>query len=277
MERRRNRKAQEAPTLPEGYRWGKDISPEEMQYDQVAVSPEGRATGYLGYFDLNHQGSPFLYSVCVGARTEEARRSYRFLELRAGCLHLSSFLSDSHAYRILKDRNIRLPRGAETFFGVYGPDWELDEELTRHFFGATFSELEVFLEQFYATIRYPLKETWGWRPVRITFSKSRDNDCDLSGAYIPQKFPFIAFGDTTYFGGHVSLSGFYRHLAFLRHYHRHGNEIRGEAFFQRLVENGAKPEVIVQLCEAAFAGGANPIFDPMRARYMMESLNRNRL
>jgi hypothetical protein len=147
----------------------------------------------------------------------------------------------------------------------------LDKEMTRTLFGSTFDELSDFIVQFYAAVRHTPRPDWHCSPARITFSKSRGNSCDLTGLHIPQKFPFIAFSDTKYFGGHISLEGFYRQLAFLCHYRRrHDGTIEGEAFFKRLVECGADSEQIIRLCEAplrSFGPGLkNPTDELLRMR-----------
>ncbi|MDR1498145.1 MAG: hypothetical protein LBS59_07035 [Puniceicoccales bacterium] len=265
MKRRKSTGVVEEPSLPEGFSWGRDINPEAMSYGQIAVDPNGNPKAYLGYMEINHQSKAFQYSLCVGGRTPEARKSYQFLELRAGGLHLSSFLWNNQPFKILENCQVSLPCSTNNTFGVITKTGS-DEAMARTLFGATFDELDDFIDHFYTAIRYTPEKIWNWKPARITFSKSRDNNCDLTGVHIPKGFPFIAFTETQYFGGHISLHGFYRHLAFLCHYRRSmDGKIEGEAFFKRLVDSGAKPEVIIQLCEAAFAGYGYPLQDPTAA------------
>jgi hypothetical protein len=86
--------------------------------------------------------------------------------------------------------------------------------------------------------------------ARITVSQTQSKYCDLSGHWIPQDFPFISFGDSKDFGGHISLSGFYRQLEFLCRYRIRQDRIEGELIFKMLVDRGIRPELIVRLCEA---------------------------
>jgi hypothetical protein len=102
-------------------------------------------------------------------------------------------------------------------------------KLTRQLFGATFEELDAFLQIFQSAVRRPVDPqlyVFQKRP-RITFSGSRDNFCDLTMAYIPKGFPYIAFADSGFFGGHISLHGFYCLLALICEYRSRGDKIQG--------------------------------------------------
>lgn len=256
----------EVPSLPEGFAWGKDIPVSALSGGRIAVTPEGNHTAFLGYLSKNSSGDFSMYPL---PRRDEIERHIRntVLELRGGGLFMNRFLSDNQAFRILEDRRVCLPHAADNYFGVLSDTGSLDEPLTREFFGATMQELEGFLTVFHAAVRYPVAH---FKPFRVTFSKTRDNDCDLTRAYIPQEFPFIACGDTQFFGGHVSLNGFYRHLNFLCEYHLVNNEVKGEGFFNLLVQHGAKPELIMQLCEAASLSCGHPLIDPAHFRQLMD-------
>jgi hypothetical protein len=254
----------EVPVLPEGFSWGQDISPESMENGRIAIDPHGRPTTFIGYLDMNQRDDAFLYAVCVGGYSPQRRKSYQFVELHGGALTCAGFLTDNHPYKILKGYRLHLPRGADNSFGVINADGELDEPLTRTLFGATYDELDDFIDCFHTATRYTCEKLWNWKPARITFSKSRDNNCDLSGVHIPANFPFITLSpDTQYFGGHISLYGLYRQIALLCHYSKRSDgTIKGEAFFQRLVDCGAKSETIVQLHDAAFATYSQVLRNP---------------
>lgn len=47
---------------------------------------------------------------------------------------------------------------------------------------------------------------------RITRSMKNDNFCDITGLWIPPKFPYITFNGSGDTYSHVSLYGFYRHV-----------------------------------------------------------------
>jgi hypothetical protein len=126
-----------------------------------------------------------------------------------------------------------LPNSGKWGFGVYSQG-VLDETLSRHFFGATDRKLDAFLSLFYSVVYHLI--TSDDKRARITSSR-QDNQCELTGAFIPKNFPYIVFDDQ----GHVSLSGFYGQLAFL-------SQHRG-AFFKALVAQGADPALIIRLCD----------------------------
>jgi hypothetical protein len=265
MARKRQPSGLEAETAPEGFLLGKEIAIEAMDH-RIAITPNGHATYYLGFLNSRLE-DPYIYNITVATHQKDGRSSRKFVELRKGGLFLSSFLWDRSHYKILEDRVLRLPVGPHSSYGVYHREsWELDEDLTRQLFGSTQSELEEFLTAFHSAIRFPASEQRVWKPFTTTFSKSRGNSCHLTELFIPQGFPFIRLGETQYFGGHISLSGFYRQLALLCHYYRVGNEIRGEGFFNLLVQQGAKPETIIRLATAGFNEGGQPLLEPSLLR-----------
>ena len=202
--------------------WGRDISGESVYDGTIFVDPDGRAETTLGFLESDFQKTRQLYSLSVGTGNPERRKSYSFLKLRQGQLYQSSFLSDNQPYRILEDFRLRLPHNAFNGFGVFTKDG-LDETLTRHFFGATFDELESFLIIFFSAVHFRI--TTSDTLARITSSNSH-NSCELTGAFIPKRFPYIVFDNQ----GHVSLGGFYTQLASLCS--RHG------AFTESLVAQG---------------------------------------
>jgi hypothetical protein len=230
------------PVLPDGFMWGRDISGESVHDEAIFAGPDGRAETALGFLENDFQKTRFVYAVSVGFENPEKRKSYSFLKLRQGQLYQSSFLSDNQPYKILDGFRIRLPHNAFNGFGAFSNDG-LDETLTRHFFGATFDELENFLIIFFSAVHFPI--TAESRLARIT-SSNNYNSCELTGAFIPKRFPYIVFDNQ----GYVSLSGFYTQLASLCS--RHG------AFTEALVAQGADRELILRLCDAG-RWGNNPL------------------
>jgi hypothetical protein len=79
------------------------------------------------------------------------------------------------------------------------------------------------------------------RMPRLTFSKSRRNSCDLTKCLIPSNFPYVAFEDSQYDWGHVSLFGFYRLLSFLC------SSSGNNAIANALVEKGIPTETLDRL------------------------------
>lgn len=258
MSRKNNTDEESSP--PEGFRLGKDISCAEMSCHQIAVTPEGTPAVYLSYVDRDVHGYPFAYSPGVADRRDGGRSDYRFVSLKSGNLAFSSFLWDDHAYKILDDRVLFLPSGANNYFGVIDKESrEEDEALTRRIFGVTLEELEDFLPILNGVLEGRMDDSyWARKHSRCTFSKTRDNECDLSNAWIPPNFPFIAFGDTSYFRGHLSFHGLFRFLAFTCHRHSYGNERRPFGFMKSLADAGASMDVMDGMISAFFAG-QNPI------------------
>lgn len=246
---------------PAAFVFGHDVALEELECGRIALSPEGSPTAYLGYLG-SQGGRPFLYHLCVGRDQEDGRRSQRFVQLDHGGLFLSDFLSDNQRYRIAEDRLLHLPSNPGDGFGVFSrSSRELDENLTRQLFGATQAELDEFLATFYSVVRRPVSDDYFPKECCTTFSRSSNNWCDLTHQFIPEGFPFIRFGETMYFGGHVSLYGFYRQMAFLCQHYQVRTEIKGEGFFRLLVDRGAKPDTIMRLAKAGTSGVRPPLLD----------------
>jgi hypothetical protein len=90
--------------------------------------------------------------------------------------------------------------------------WNDDVELSREIFGLE----QEMLEKLTLAYEHAMLCSSPYRYVQITCSRS-DNKCDLTGAYIPEGFPFIKTTETIYWGGHISLYAFYQHIALLTH------------------------------------------------------------
>ena len=87
-----------------------------------------------------------------------------------------------------------------------------DIALTKAVFGLTASELYDLVNA--SKIVLSFIGDYSWFP-RLTRSVNRDNYCDLTGAWIPAKFPYIAFAESGCDYSHVSLLGFYRLIQLL--------------------------------------------------------------
>ncbi len=81
--------------------------------------------------------------------------------------------------------------------------------MSRARFGLTYNELEYFIK-IYAE-RLGMDNGYTQFP-KITRSMNKDNFCDITGIWIPPKFPYIAFNNSGYVFSHVSLYRFYRHI-----------------------------------------------------------------
>lgn len=105
--------------------------------------------------------------------------------------------------------------------------FEENEELSRACFGLTYSELE-YLVRVYSE-RLGICNAYTQFP-RITRSMNKHNFCDITGVWIPPKFPYIAFNKSKYAFSHVSLYGFYRHVGAML---AMGSNTRASQIFER--------------------------------------------
>ncbi|MEM7599979.1 MAG: hypothetical protein AAF357_01030 [Verrucomicrobiota bacterium] len=245
---------------PEGFRYGRDIECGELDY-RIVVNLHDRVTAYLGIRrkDDPVRGGRGLFSVSIADRDPSLRQERCFVEVNGGCVYRDTFLCDETPYRVLDDCVLRLPNGADNDFGIYRERFELDVDLTRKVFGATCDELDRFLHSFCIAIEGFDRDPH-WRHARTTASKRAENHCDLTNAWIPSHFPFIAIGDTQYFGGHISLYAFYRHIAFLCPEPRiHDGKKESRGFRRTLLDAGADPETLDVIREAAFLSYQSPI------------------
>lgn len=233
--------------IPPGYVLGINVDLTSWHGGELVLDIAGNAHCYIGYTKSDQPFDLPYYSPCVALRDKGGRASYRFVELRRGMLRKSGFLRDDGYYRVLDDRWLLLPRGAESYFGVIERTSRGEDiELTRQVFGGTLEDIE--------SVAMALSKTIGRRQPRVTFSRTRNNSCDISGCLIPRNFPYLAFEDSQYDWSHVSLHAFYRILSLLC-------PGRGSSVQHALIEEGASPETLKVLLEAASEYG-DPLHHP---------------
>lgn len=199
---------------PHGFIRGADIDLSGSTVGTLAIDVEGRVHCIIGYRSEDQPYDLPYYAPSVALRDKDGRNSHRFVGLAGGVVGLTWFFEDDKYYRVLDDQWLALPRGSDPYFGVVlkGSRKE-DLEHTRNLFGASRREIEsvaVALARFSGRRTYVEAST-----PRVTFSRTQNNRCDLSGCLIPSNFPYIAFEGSQYDWGHVSLYGFYRLLAFM--------------------------------------------------------------
>ncbi|VEF45502.1 Uncharacterised protein [Bordetella bronchiseptica] len=181
---------------------------------KLISSVDGEVRCYLGY---RSERQPFdlpWYSPSVALRDKDGRDSHRFVELRSGLLRTSSLPRAEQPQKLLTDRWLILPHGTDSSFGVIDRQTgHLDEELTRRLFGGTRDDIESVAKALARVVGRGFHEMA--QLPRVTFSKTRNNSCDLTSCLIPKNFPYLAFDQSQYAWSHVSLFGFYRLLGFL--------------------------------------------------------------
>lgn len=235
-----NRRKQQEIEIPEGYVRGAAIDLSTWSSEGIAVDQNGNVRCILGYRSVEQPFDLPYYSPLVAVRDADGRESRRFVELGHGTLTMSRFLDSDTYYRVLEDRYLVLPTATSSFFGVVTAGArEEDEGLTRSLFGGTYEEIETAAAAVgsltgrlhHEVVRLP----------RLTFSKSKMNSCDLTGCLIPKNFPYIAFEESQYDWGHVSLFGFYRLLALLCY------STKNNAIVNALGEKGISAETLNRL------------------------------
>jgi hypothetical protein len=153
--------------------------------------------------------------------------------------------------KILVDYRVILPdRGASKLYGVVNGNWDIDRDLTRSIFGLTQEELNNFLIIF-STMFQAFSESTH-KPC-TTSSNRCDNVCDLSRRWIPVGFPYISYVESNYYGGHISLAGFYAFVSLLC-LDLHGNRSR------KILSEVGMEEVLELILEANYSYSPSEIF-----------------
>lgn len=193
---------------------GKSIDLSKWYGHEIVLDTNSQVHCVLGYRSENEPHDIPYRPPCVAALDRDGRSSFGFIELRRGVLCRTHFFKDDDYYRVLEDRLLVLPIGSNSYFGVISrDDRSEDESLTRCIFGGTYREIEAVAVAFANIAGRTYDE--GIHPPKLTFSKSRNNRCDLTGCLIPREFPYIAFEAAQCDWSHLSLYGFYRILSFL--------------------------------------------------------------
>ena len=144
----------------------------------------------------------------------------------------------------------RMMSKTEQNFGVYRritmDSSEYAPDLTREVFGMEPSNLWKLLSAYVVAFLHDLAPH---SRERVTCS-NKENACDLTGNFIPADFPFIAFCETQYWGGHVSLGGFFAMLRMITDGFQEDNRAT-----QRLKEAGADEATITEAKSTGLAVG----------------------
>jgi hypothetical protein len=200
--------------VPPGYVLGSKII-SSWGYRPLVEDPSGQLYCYLGYVAADQQPSGLaFYGPAVAVRDKDGMSSDRFVQLRGGTLFKSAFLDAESPYRVLDDRLLVLPSGTDSYYGVVerGSRSE-DVARTRELFGGTYDEVTKVAAALAVIVGRTHHELA--RLPRVTFSKTRNNRCDLTDCLIPEDFPYVAFGYSPYVWSHVSLYGLYKLLDLL--------------------------------------------------------------
>lgn len=199
---------------------GKSIVLPNASIKVLYLSERGELFCYSGICNRDKERVYFEgwpYYLC-GKHTKDCKKYIKGLfRIKNGCILLSQFIDheifNDLNYKQLSNYIVRMPVANTCYFGIESRnegDFEENEELSRACFGLTYSELD-YIVKVYAE-RLGVRNQYIQYP-RITRSMKNDNFCDITGVWIPAKFPYITFGDGDF--SHVSLYGFYRHMGAL--------------------------------------------------------------
>lgn len=171
-----------------------------------------------------------------------------FITIENGCLLFNTFINVGYyKEQLFKQINciLNLPSSISSYYSVEnyidennGRKYEKNSEMTIEVFGLCYEELDALLNAYSKVVgsfsqydRYP----------RITRSIKKDNFCNLTGLWIPKKFPYITFNAGNCDFSHVSLWGFYRYIGLLS-----CHDIKS-VFCKALLNNGADNKVLLKI------------------------------
>lgn len=198
----------------------------------IAVGERGGARAILGFIppDGDRIGREIPWrAVSVASRCPGTGGAY--VALRGGQISFGGFLDDGDRYRVPPHMRILMPRHGTSDFGVWDEDAGAeDPAMTREIFGCTGEDLLAIVRTI-AGAQRPAADGFPVAPEfpRVTSSRL-SNDCDISGAYIPPRFPYLSFHGDCFRRSHVSLPGFYAYLAMSAEIGRLGACYRAEGF-----------------------------------------------
>lgn len=224
---------------------GKDITIGN-HFPEVFVTETDEVFCYLGIC-LNDESRKFTfmhpYYIQGKHSTDKkiAKEIRGFYRLAEGCIVLDEYVGNGFwGDRLYKkiEVGLRLPY-PDTYYAVL-VDREEDTELTRAVFGLARDEIESVIEA-YAKIVGTYSEYITY--PKLTRSMRSINYCDMTDAWIPEKFPYIAFSESGYEFSHISLWGFYRHVQLFT-----GNRL-SSAISKLFLKTGVSEDVLKRLFE----------------------------
>ena len=230
----------------------RELSYEDFEYHPV-IDRKGQVYFFPGFL-FENDDEKIIRPLSV--RLSEKMGKKTLLRVVAGRLVKSKGIwtrQDQDAeIKVLRNHIVVLPdRGASRRYGVIKRDtWEQNDTLTQNIFGLTQDQLDDFLEKFALTLHN--FNQWNRRP-RTTASNRKNNNCDLTGRWIPEGFPYIAFTESNYYGGHVSLPGFYHFITLLCIGH---NQNRS---YQALIKRGIDKDLLDMIFELSLYYGEEEV------------------
>lgn len=214
------------------------------RFPKVYERKNGGIIVYLGAISRSNAemligGCPFWLEGKHSTGEEANEAIQGFYRLEGGVICQGSFLDqDTHFPFEVSETSeyVDLPVSTSSYFGICTPKTHRENSAaTRQAFGLTYEELCGILDV-YGKL-FGLGNIYQRFP-RITRSTQRSNCCDLSNAWIPRNFPYIAFDESDRPFSHVSLGAFYEHMRLLL---LHGSR---SAVWKAMVKLGTKEELL---------------------------------
>ena len=232
-----------------------DVAPEKgtditigAGLEDIFVSERDEVFCYLGICLNNRERrerAAFMHPYYMQGKHSTDKRIAKeikgFYRLADGCIFLDDYVDNGFwGNRMYK----RIPAGIrfpmpDTYYAVL-VDHREDEELTRAVFGLTCAEINSLLDG-YAKVMGTYNEYITY--PKLTRSVRSTNYCDMTDAWIPEQFPYVAFSESGYDFSHVSLWGFYRHVQLLTGYRT------TSTISQLLMKTGVSEKLLKRLFE----------------------------
>ncbi len=222
---------------------------ESLRKGTILRSEYGSFECMYGFRPRDMEADIFCYSPSVGFRSPRQGKYWCFIKLEFGALVWTYNPIDTLlGLSIASNLYTLLPRGPKNYYGIHDKNRNLNKQATISAFGFTFEELSEIIQAYCKTFRI-----YGYQEGRITFSKTNDNQCDLTGNTIPQGFPYITFAPSDCLWSHISFIGFYSHLSLLI---KNGNE---SALYRSMIDSGCPEELLKRVIEIPSQVSANRV------------------
>ena len=210
----------------------------ELLYDGTILYSESKYNNFKWIYGFcpPSEGRDTIYHPVVGfgSKYKDKGNKRYFVKLERGALKWTGKPTSTSTKEYVASKLFAsFPKGTDNHYGVFGENHNLNREATISAFGFTFEELTKLLKAY--------NEVFGmnrYREVRITFSGTRNNDCELTGNTIPRNFPYITLSEPW---SHISLFGFYSHLSLLMN---NGDQ---SVIYEVMIKSGCPDELLKRL------------------------------
>jgi len=238
---------------------GEEIADQDA-FGRLYINEQDQLHYYYG-INVPLGGSQDYTPVRAARKMDLDHEAEIFIRLSRGILHLDygfrSAAYEQMSFKALDSLRVIWPNANNLArYGVLTvePEQE-DEDLSRELFGLSYRELGHFLKDFATLAQF--YHPYTGKP-KVSCSIKMSHRCDISQAWIPQRFPYVASDEANYFGAHVSLSGFYYFIVYLCH-PGESNET-----YRRLVEGGISRHLLDRIREIPHAVQFDPLVKPSR-------------